>query len=72
MQHQISAADWLNEEMTPEYQERVYNAYTLRCGHHRDELARGIKRVDFLLDHFVMEGVVKAKNGLWEIKTRTP
>ncbi|KAI9062079.1 hypothetical protein FKP32DRAFT_1574884, partial [Trametes sanguinea] len=72
MQHQISAADWLNEEMTPEYQERVYNAYTLRCGHHRDELARGMKRVDFLLDQFIMEGVVKAKNGLWEIKTRTP
>ncbi|OSD05075.1 hypothetical protein PYCCODRAFT_1282734 [Trametes coccinea BRFM310] len=72
MQHPISAADWLNEEMSPEYQDRVYNAYRLRCANNQQELAMGIKRVDYLADHFVMEGVVRAKNGLWEIKTRTP
>jgi hypothetical protein len=33
------------------------------------EHGRGVRRVDFLRRHVTFEGLVKGRNGMWEIKT---
>jgi len=35
-----------------------------------EEMMKGVKRVEFLRGKVIFEGLVRTRNGLWEIKTR--
>ena len=35
-------------------------------------MSQGVKRVDYLGEEYILEGLVKRRDGLWELKTRRP
>jgi hypothetical protein len=72
LQTQIVDADFYNDELDDEERKKIAGAYRKRCGTNQSESAKGIRRVDFLMGRVVFEGLVKAKEGLWEMKTTKP
>ena len=72
MQIQIVDADFNNDEVDEEERKRIIAAYRKRVGSDRAEAMKGIRRVDFLMSRVVFEGLVKGKEGLWEMKTTKP
>jgi len=72
LQIQIVDADYYNDELDDDERKRVADAYRRRCGQEQSECAKGIKRVDFLMGRVVFEGLVKGKEGRWEMKTAKP
>ena len=72
MQIQIVDADFNNDEVDEEERKRIIAAYRNRVGSDRTEAMKGIRRVDFLMGRFIFEGLVKGKEGLWEMKTTKP
>ena len=72
MQIQIVDADFNNDELDEEEQKRITHAYRKRVGSDHAEALKGIRRVDFLMGRAIFEGLVKGKEGLWEMKTTKP
>lgn len=72
MQIQIVHADFNNDELDDEEQKRITAAYRKRVGSDQAEAMKGIRRVDFLMGRVIFEGLVKGKEGLWEMKTTKP
>ena len=72
MQIQIVDADFHNDELDEEEQKRITTAYRKRVGSDQAEALKGIRRVDFLMGRVIFEGLVKGKEGLWEMKTTKP
>jgi len=74
LQMQIVDADFYNDELDDDERKRITDAYRKRCAASGDpgEAAMGIRRVDFLMGRVVFEGLVKGKEGLWEMKTAKP
>ncbi|KAI0754171.1 hypothetical protein C8Q80DRAFT_1095733 [Daedaleopsis nitida] len=71
MMTQIDNADYYNVEMNGEARAAIAEAWASRCISEA-ERAQGIRRVDYLMGRFIMEGIQKGKDGCWEIKTRKP
>ncbi|KAL1740826.1 hypothetical protein HDZ31DRAFT_46701 [Schizophyllum fasciatum] len=65
----ILAKDYWNEEMTAADQEKISAAYRKRCKGDEHEAGKGVKRVDFLGERVIFEGLHK-KGGVWEIKLK--
>ena len=63
-------ADFWNEELSEADRDKITKAWKLRCDGDAFERACGVRRVDFLRRHVVLEGLVKGRNGSWEMKTR--
>jgi len=72
MQVQIVDADFNNDELDDEERKRITAAYRNRVGSDQAEALKGIRRVDFLMGRSIFEGLVKGKEGLWEMKTTKP
>lgn len=72
MQVQIIDADFNNDEVDEEERRRITAAYRSRIGSDQPEAMKGIRRVDYLMGKVVFEGLVKGKEGLWEMKTTKP
>ncbi len=66
---QIHQRHYYNEELDDAHRGVLSAAFSDRCGNRRSESERGILQVDFLADKFVLFGLVKGKNGMWELKT---
>ncbi|GLB40819.1 hypothetical protein LshimejAT787_0900340 [Lyophyllum shimeji] len=66
----IQARHWYNEELDAAALEKMNRQFQLRTAGNPEEAARGVKRVDFLRGRVVFEGLVRTRNGLWEMKTR--
>ncbi|KAF7365706.1 hypothetical protein MVEN_00444300 [Mycena venus] len=68
----IAGRDFWNEELGKRERESLTRAFKERCTRRgeymRDEMARGVKRVDFLGVDCVFVGLIR-RNGMWEIKT---
>lgn len=63
--------DFYNSRMNPDAQEQIKRASEERCSTGTSEAhATGIRRVDYLMGHVIMQGLKKAGDGMWEIKTR--
>ena len=69
---QIVDADFNNDELEDEERKRITAAYRSRVGSDHAEAMNGIRRVDFLMGRFIFEGLVRGKEGLWEMKTTKP
>lgn len=72
LQVQIVDADFNNDEVDDEERKRIISAYRKRVGSDQAEAMKGIRRVDFLMGRAIFEGLVKGKEGLWEMKTTKP
>ncbi|TFK46538.1 hypothetical protein OE88DRAFT_1667552 [Heliocybe sulcata] len=70
MQQPIRNADYNNDVLTETDRGRIYTAWNERCGEDAEERSQGIRRVDFLCDKYIFEGLVPGKRGVWEMKTR--
>ncbi|KAK6992567.1 hypothetical protein R3P38DRAFT_2569505 [Favolaschia claudopus] len=70
----IAARDFWNEEMGKKDRDSLTKTYKERCAKRgdelgvREELAKGIYKVDFLGADCIFVGLVR-RNGIWEIKT---
>ncbi|KZT04544.1 uncharacterized protein LAESUDRAFT_728034 [Laetiporus sulphureus 93-53] len=65
----ITHADYWNSEMDEALRERIAYAWVERCADD-EERKKGVLRVDFLMDRVIMEGLVKGKDGMWEMKIK--
>jgi len=65
----ISQADYWNNEMDGEVRERIARAWSERC-ENDEERQKGVKRVDFLMGRLFLEGTVRGKEGMWEMKIK--
>ena len=68
----IIDADFNNDELDDEERKRITAAYRKRVGSDQAEAMKGIRGVDFLMGKVVFGGLVKGKEGLWEMKTTKP
>ncbi|KAF8875042.1 hypothetical protein BD779DRAFT_226484 [Infundibulicybe gibba] len=67
----ISHAEFWNDLLDSGDRERLATACDLRCRGEVAEIIKGVKRVDFLGPEVVMVGLVRLKEGIWQLKTRT-
>ncbi|PCH35159.1 hypothetical protein WOLCODRAFT_107058 [Wolfiporia cocos MD-104 SS10] len=65
----ISHEDYYNNEMNQDTRDRIASAWQTRCPD-KEELEKGVRRVDFLMDRVVFEGLAKGRGGMWELKTK--
>ena len=66
---QIHQRHYYNEELDDAHRGVLSAAFSDRCSDTRVEREKGILQVDFLADKYVLLGLVKGKNGMWELKT---
>lgn len=66
----ITGKHWWNEEIDDVLRGKMTAAFHGRTAGNGDEVARGVKRVDFLRGRYIFEGLVKGRNGMWEMRTR--
>ncbi|KAG6826896.1 hypothetical protein H0H92_013985 [Tricholoma furcatifolium] len=66
---EITGKHFYNEALPGGFREKIQQAFHTRTEDNPAEAARGIKRVDFLEGKVIFRGLVRAKNGYWEIKT---
>lgn len=71
MHRPISKADWWNDVLGDEARGRINKAFDERCMGDGEERSKGVRRVDFLGERYVLEGLVPGKRGVWELKTRS-
>ncbi|KAG6858526.1 hypothetical protein C0993_005548 [Termitomyces sp. T159_Od127] len=69
LQQPISARHYYNEELNSSVRERIAIAFGRRTQGDERERASGVKWVDYLEDKVVFVGLVRTRNGLWEMKT---
>jgi len=66
----ITGKHWWNDEIDDVLRGKITAAFHERTGSNTDQVRRGVKRIDFLKGKFVFEGLVKGRNGMWEMKMR--
>jgi hypothetical protein len=66
----ITGKHWWNEEIDDVLRGKMTAAFHDRTREHQEEAVRGVKRVDYLRGRYIFEGLMKGRNGLWEMKTR--
>lgn len=71
-QTSIQNEDYWNCEMNDVVRAQIAEAYTRRCRGDSIELGHGIRRVDFLMERIMLEGFVRTKDGLYEMKIKKP
>ncbi|KAI9511053.1 hypothetical protein F5148DRAFT_975823 [Russula earlei] len=66
----IKNSDFYNNEITQDEREKISRAWKERCQYNQGEMSQGIKKVDYLMRDCIFVGLVRDRDGLWEIKTR--
>ncbi|KAJ7200350.1 hypothetical protein GGX14DRAFT_372244 [Mycena pura] len=68
----IAARDFWNVELNNSDRKSLTRAFKERCLRHGqyagEEMAKGVKRIDFLGAEFVFVGLSR-RNGMWELRT---
>ncbi|KAF8649114.1 hypothetical protein AX16_006012 [Volvariella volvacea WC 439] len=67
---QIQGRHFWNDELTDSDREKITRAFQERCDGDQEEISHGVLQVDFLGPKIIFEGLLRGKNGMWEIKTR--
>ncbi|KAG5717225.1 Tyrosine-protein kinase isoform SRK4, partial [Termitomyces sp. T112] len=71
LQTQINARDYFTEELGSWTRKKIATAYVRRTQGNNQEKGNGIRKVDYLEEKNVFVGLVRTKNGMWEMKTRS-
>jgi len=66
----IKNSDFYNNEITQEEREKISRAWKERCQYNQGEMGQGVKKVDYLMRDCTFIGIVRCREGMWEIKTR--
>lgn len=66
----IQQTDFWNDELSDSDRDKISRAWMVRCGGDAYDQNTGVRRVDFLKRDVIFEGLVKGRNGTWEMKTR--
>jgi len=66
----ISRRHYYNEELSEDDRRKLDLAYKERCEVDQGLLSQGIKRLDFLKGKVYFEGLVRGRNGTWEMKLK--
>ena len=66
----IKNSDFYNNEITQEEREKIARAWKERCQYNQGEMSQGVKKVDYLMRDCIFVGLVRGREGMWEIKTR--
>lgn len=66
----IKNSDFYNNELTQDEREKISRAWKERCQYNLGEKGQGVKKVDYLMRECVFVGLVRSREGTWEIKTR--
>ncbi|KAG6873163.1 hypothetical protein C0995_002012 [Termitomyces sp. Mi166 len=69
LQWQICSRHYYNKELGSEIRERIARAFAMRTQGSVEERKKGIKRVDYLEEKVIFVGLVRVRDGLWEMKT---
>lgn len=72
MQTPIRNRHYYNEALDAVDRAALGKRYKERTKGRPAEGQRGVLQVDFLGEKFVLEGLVRGRQGMWEIKTRRP
>jgi len=66
----IKNSDFYNNEITQEEREKIGRAWKERCQYNQGAMSQGVKKVDYLMRDCVFIGLVRGRDGMWEIKTK--
>ncbi|KAL5522914.1 hypothetical protein ACEPAF_1181 [Sanghuangporus sanghuang] len=66
----VYSRDFWNDILSEEDRKRIHDAWAARCNGDHVVAQQGIKRVDFLLDRYVFEGLRRVGDG-WEMKLKS-
>lgn len=66
----IKNSDFYNNEITQEEREKIARAWKERCQYNQGEMGQGVKKVDYLMRDCIFIGLVRSREGMWEVKTR--
>lgn len=66
----IKNSDFYNNEITQEEREKIARAWKERCQYNQGGMGQGVKKVDYLMRDCTLVGLVRSRDGMWEIKTR--
>ena len=66
----IKNSDFYNNELTQEEREKISRAWKERCQYNQGEKSQGVKKVDYLMRDCIFVGLVRGRDGTWEMKTR--
>lgn len=72
MQAPIHSRHYFNETLDETDRTALAKSFKERIRGRRGEREKGIMQVDFLAEKCVLEGLVRGKQGMWEVKTRRP
>lgn len=64
----IRREDYYNDELDAQDREELKRAWESRCNN-RKERMEGVKRVDFLQEKCMFQGLSRGKNGMWQLHT---
>jgi uncharacterized protein DUF6699 len=66
----IKHSDFYNNYITQEERDKISRACKERCQYNQGEMGQGVKKVDYLMRDCVFIGLVRCREGRWEIKTK--
>lgn len=72
MQTAIHSRHYFNETLDAADRAALAKYFKERIRGGKGERGRGVLQVDFLGEKCVLEGLVRGKQGMWEMKTRRP
>jgi hypothetical protein len=59
---------YYTDEMDNEDRTKIGWAFNVRCGNNQDGISKGIRKTDYLGSRVIFEGLLRGKNGTWEMK----
>jgi len=68
----IAQEEYFTDELTPSDREMLIMAFQARCALFPEQLAAGVRRIDFLGQEVCFIGLKRPRGERWEFKTRLP
>lgn len=70
LQNPVLSSDFWNDELGEDDRKAIHSAWAARVGGNRELAEQGIKRVDFLCDRYMFEGLKRVGDD-WELKLKS-
>lgn len=70
LRKQVRESDFWNEDLDDADRDKIDWAWRERVGNDQREIEKGVRRVDYLRRCCILEGLVRGKHGMWEMKLK--